>query len=108
VKPRELFYKVFGDKLAEIEDQDMCVVRAVGVGKKAGKEKKMQIDIFDKEDEVTKFTSMERLTGFSAAIYANEIAHGNVEPGCIKYECAVTGTKFVDEIQKRGIKLRFS
>jgi len=108
VKPRELFYKVFGDELAKIEDKDMCVVRAVGVGKKDGQDKRLQIDIFDKEDEVTKFTSMERLTGFSAAIYAHEIAQGNVESGCIRYENAITGKKFVDEIQKRGVKLRFS
>jgi lysine 6-dehydrogenase len=108
VKPRELFYKVFGDKLAEIEDKDMCAVRAVGRGKKNGEDKKLQIDIFDREDDVTKFTSMERLTGFSAAIYAHEIAQGNVEAGCIRYENAVTGTKFVEEIQKRGVKLRFS
>lgn len=108
VKPRELFYRVFGDELAKIEDKDMCVIRAVGVGKRDGEDKRIQIDIFDREDEVTKFTSMERLTGFSAAIYVREIAQGNVEPGCIRYEKAVTGTKFVEEIQKRGVKLRFS
>lgn len=108
VAPRKVFYKVFGDKLAEIEDKDMCAVRAVGIGEKDGQDKRLQIDIFDREDEVTKFTSMERLTGFSAAIYVNEIAQGNVEKGCIKYETAVTGTRFVDEIQKRGVKLRFS
>jgi lysine 6-dehydrogenase len=108
VEPREIFYKVFGDKLAEIEDKDMCAVRAVGVGEKDGQDKRIQIDIFDREDEVTQFTSMERLTGFSAAIYVNEIANGNVEKGCVRYEQAVSGTKFVEEIQKRGVKLRFS
>lgn len=108
VEPREIFYKVFGDKLAEIEDKDMCAVRAVGIGEKDGNDKRIQIDIFDREDEVTKFTSMERLTGFSAAIYVNEIANGNVEKGCVRYEQAVSGTKFVEEIQKRGVKLRFS
>ncbi len=108
VKPREVFYKVFGDQLAQFEDRDMCVVRAVGIGKKDGETKKVQIDIFDREDEVTKFTSMERLTGFSQAIYAHEIAQGNVPPGCLRYETAMTGMKFVEEIQKRGVKLRFS
>jgi lysine 6-dehydrogenase len=108
VKPREVFYKVFGDKLAEIEDEDMCAVRAVGVGQKDGQAKRLQVDIFDREDRATKFTSMERLTGFSAAIYAHEIAQGNVERGCIRYENAVTGRKFVEEIQKRGVELKFS
>lgn len=108
VKPREVFYKVFGDQLSRFEDKDMCVVRAIGVGQKDGQRKELQIDIFDREDDVTKFTSMERLTGFSQAIYAHEIGQGNMEPGCLRYETAMTGTKFVEEIQKRGVQLRFS
>ena len=36
------------------------------------------------------------------------IAQGNVAPGCVRYESAVTGTKFVEEIQKRGVQLKFS
>lgn len=108
VKPREMFYKVFGEQLAKFEDKDMCIVRAVGVGKKGDEPKRVQIDIFDREDDVTKFTSMERLTGFSQAIYAHAIAQGDIEPGCIRYELAMSGTRYVEEIQKRGVKLRFS
>jgi lysine 6-dehydrogenase len=108
VKPREVFYNVFGEALKRFEDRDMCAVRAVGVGTKDGKKYKGQIDIFDREDEVTGFTSMERLTGFSCAIFAEQIACGNVEAGALRYENAMTGTKFVEEIQKRGIQLRFS
>ncbi len=108
VKPRHLFYKVFGDALAKFEDRDMRAVRAVGVGKKDGKDKRIQIDIFDKECEETDFTSMERLTGFSMAIYAKDIAEEHIGPGAHRYETAMTGTKFVEEIQKRGISLKFS
>lgn len=108
VKPREVFYKVFGDALSKFEDRDMCAVRAVGSGTKDGQPKRIQIDIFDKEDEVTGFTSMERLTGFSISIYAIAISNGEMPDGCLRYENAMTGTKFVEEIQKRGIKLKFS
>lgn len=108
VNPRQVFYKVFGDALSRFEDQDMCAVRAVGVGTKDGQPKTLQIDIFDREDEVTGFTSMERLTGFSCAIYAKDIAEGNMHAGCLRYETAMTGTKFVEELQKRGIPIRFS
>ncbi len=86
----------------------MCAVRAVGIGTKDGVKVRQQIDILDKEDEATGFTSMERLTGFSVAIYANEIAHGRVETGAIPYEEAVTGKTFVEEIQKRGVKLHIT
>lgn len=108
VKPRHLFYKVFGEALAKFEDTDQCVVRAVGIGTKGGKSYRGQIDIFDRQDAVTGFTSMERLTGFSAAIFAHQISLGNVEPGALRYEKALTGAKFVEEIGKRGVELRFS
>jgi lysine 6-dehydrogenase len=108
VKPRHLFYKVFGEALAKFEDLDMCAVRAVGVGKKGGKAFRGQVDIFDKQDEVTGFTSMERLTGFSAAIFAEQIAAGGVARGAVRYENALTGKKFVDEIHRRGVQLTFS
>lgn len=108
VVPRKLFYKVFGEKLAEFVDRDMCAVRAVGVGTKGGKPARIQIDILDKEDEATGFTSMERLTGFSMAIYAKHLADGKMKPGALRYEEAMTGTDFVEEIQKRGVKLTIS
>lgn len=106
VVPRHLFYKVFGRELAKIEDQDLCAVRGVGIGAKDGKPARLQVDIFDKEDEVTGFTSMERLTGFSMAIYAHAVAEGVVPHGAIRYENAMTGARFVDELRKRGIAVR--
>lgn len=108
IVPRQLFYKVFGEALSKFEDRDQCLVRAVGVGTKDGQPKTLQIDIFDKECEVTGFTSMERLTGFSTAIYAKAIAEGRVPTGCNRYETALTGVYFVQELQKRGIDLKFS
>lgn len=108
IVPRQLFYKVFGEALSKFEDRDQCLVRAVGVGTKDGQPKTLQIDIFDKECEVTGFTSMERLTGFSTAIYAKAIAEGRVPNGCNRYETALTGVYFVEELQKRGIDLKFS
>ncbi len=107
VKPRELWYKVFGDYLATFQDQDMCAIRAVGHGTKEGQPKSLQIDILDKQCPETGFTSMERLTGFSMALYAKEVAEGRTPKGAVRYEQAVTGTTFVEEIQKRGIELHF-
>lgn len=108
VVPRHMFYKVFGEALSKFEDRDMCAVRAVGVGKKAGEPKRVQVDIFDRECEETGFTSMERLTGFSMAIYAQAIAEGKIGAGAHRYETAMTGKDFVDAIQVRGIQLKFS
>lgn len=105
IVPKDVFNAVFGPALSKFVDRDMCAVRAVGEGKKDGKKVRMQIDILDKECEKTNFTSMERLTGYSLAIYAIEIAEGRVPKGAIRYEEAVTGTKFVEQIQKRDVVL---
>lgn len=108
VIPRHLFYKVFGDALAKFEDLDLCAVRGVGVGTKDGEKVRLQVDIFDKQCETTGFTSMERLTGFSMSIYAIELANGGMETGCLRYESAMSGGKFLTELEKRGIKLKYS
>jgi lysine 6-dehydrogenase len=107
--PRHLFYKVFGEALEKFVDDDLCAIRGVGVGKKDGKACRIQVDIFDKQCKRTGFTSMERLTGFSCAIFALEIANGGTPAGCLRYENAMTGTKFLAELQRRqDISVKFS
>lgn len=108
VAPKDVFNAVFGPALEKFVDRDQCAVRAVGVGKVDGKDARYQIDILDKEDEATGFTSMERLTGFSISIFAIDIANGLAQKGAVRYESALTGHRFVEEIQKRGIVLKFS
>jgi lysine 6-dehydrogenase len=108
VRPKDVWCRVFGEELMKIKDLDQCIIRAVGVGTKGGTKKKLQIDIHDRQCETTGFTSMERLTGFSLAIYAIDAANGKLEKGALRYELALSGTRFVEEIQKRGIHLKFS
>lgn len=108
VRPRDLFYKVFGEKLAQYEDRDQCLVRGVGYGIRNGERVRLQVDIHDRQCETTGFTSMERTTGFSIAIHAIAIAEGEIPNGAIRYENAMTGTRFLQEIQRRGIRLKFS
>lgn len=108
VRPKDVWCRVFGEELMKIKDLDQCIIRAVGVGTKGGVNKKLQIDIHDRQCETTGFTSMERLTGFSLAIYAIDAANGKLEKGALRYELALSGTRFVEEIQKRGIHLKFS
>ncbi len=108
VVPRQLFYKVFGEAMKRYEDTDQCIVRGIGIGTKNGRRVQLQVDIHDRQCEKSGFTSMERLTGFSIAIHANELAEGRLSPGALRYEAALTGTRFLEEIQKRGIHLKFS
>jgi lysine 6-dehydrogenase len=84
------------------------IVRGVGIGVKDGARKRIQIDIHEKHCDQTGFTAMERLTGFSTATYAKHLADGCCEPGCHRYESAMKGSKFLGEIQKRGIQVKIA
>lgn len=108
VVPRELFHTLVGPALADPTDRDLVVVRALGRGRKDGKPETIQMDILAYHDEKTGFSAMERLTGFSTAIVAEEIARGGIPPGCPPYEQAMTGKRFVEEIRRRGVDLRIT
>ncbi len=103
VRPVDVFCKVFGDKLAQIQDLDQCIVRGVGIGQSGGKRVRRQADLHVKQDEKTGFTAMEQTTGFSIAIHAMAIANGMVRPGAVRYEEALSGRYYLDEMAKRGI-----
>ncbi|HXH61829.1 MAG TPA: saccharopine dehydrogenase C-terminal domain-containing protein [Fimbriimonadaceae bacterium] len=106
VVPKKVFCEVFGPELAKFVDEDMCAVRGVGTGTKDGRATTIQIDIFDKQCPDTGFTSMERLTGFSTSIIAQEVAQGRVEKGAVRYENAMRGGAFLDELIRRGIDIK--
>jgi lysine 6-dehydrogenase len=105
--PVEVFHKLMGEALRDPNDKDQVIVRGVGIGMKDGKRTRIQIDIHEKHDDTTGFTAMERLTGFSTATYAKHLSEGGCAPGAHRYETAMSGRKFLDEIQKRGIKVQF-
>jgi lysine 6-dehydrogenase len=106
VVPRDLFCKLVDPILADPTDKDLVVVRVTGVGTHNGERVAVQMDILEYHDDATGFSAMERLTGFSAAIVAEEIAHGAIPCGCFPYEKAMTGARFLEEIRRRGVEVR--
>jgi lysine 6-dehydrogenase len=108
IVPKDVFNRVFGESLGRIKDLDQCAIRGVAIGRRNGHDVRLQVDLFDRQCEKTGFTSMERLTGFSLAIYAMNVARGKVRLGCVRYEEAMTGTDFVEQLERRGIKFRFT
>lgn len=108
VRPKDVFNRVFGESLGAIQDLDQCAIRGIAVGMRGADRLQLQVDVFDRQCQRTGFTSMERLTGFSLAIVAQEIASGHVEPGAVRYEKAMSGTKFLKALQDRGVHVRFS
>jgi lysine 6-dehydrogenase len=108
VRPKDVFNRVFGEALGAIRDQDQCIIRAIGEGESNGSPVRIQLDLHDRQDAATGFTSMERLTGFSLSIIAQEIAAGGLPVGAIRYENAMSGGRFVEALAKRGIVIHSS
>jgi lysine 6-dehydrogenase len=106
--PLHLFHALMGEALRDPADKDMIIVRGVGIGLRGGKRVRLQIDILEKHDDKTGFTAMERMTGFSTAIYADQLSKGHMVVGALRYETAMSGKLYVSELEKRGIKLKYT
>lgn len=105
VVPREVFHALFEPKVVIPGEKDLVVIKIKCVGKKNGKNMEAIVNLIDFYDEETGFTAMERTTGWDASIVAIMMAHGKIPKGAIPVELAVPGDFFVEELNKRGIKV---
>ncbi len=70
VVPRHVFHALFEPQVTPKKIRDICVERVRALGTKDGRPAEVVVDLVDRYDEATGFTSMERLTGWHAAIVA--------------------------------------
>jgi lysine 6-dehydrogenase len=103
--PREFYHHLLQPQLETDTVIDICVMRAKGTGTKEGKDISFIVDLIDRYDEATRFTAMERLTGWHAAIMCQFIARGEVQSGAWAMETAISSTRFMEEIRKRGFEI---
>ncbi len=106
VKPREVFHSLMKKSLVMDDKRDIVLVIGVGEGMINGREFPLELELLDKYDETTQFTAMERTAGFSTSIHAINLAKGNLAPGCIKYENAMTSNHFLRELVRRDIHIK--
>lgn len=107
VAPRDVFVAVSGPKLAFHKDRDLLIQRVVVYGDIRGKKAEVTYDVLDYGDARTGFTSMQRTTGFSAAILLEMLAQGRVaQTGFVPVEKAISGQLFLQEIRRRGIDVK--
>jgi lysine 6-dehydrogenase len=104
VIPRKVYHTLLEPQLSGEDKRDICVMRAVGKGQRAGEEIVVTVDLVDRHDEVTGFTAMERLTGWHASVMMGFQARGRVEAGAKPVELAVPAVEFMDAIKARGIQ----
>lgn len=106
VVPQQVFGAVATPRLTFKNSPDVVVLRVVASGRKrGGRRKTLQLDLLDRADAKTGFTAMERTTGFSAAIVAEMLAHGEARPGVRTQEDAVPPEAFARELGRRGLRL---
>lgn len=108
VVPRDVFHALFEPKVTFPEDVDLVVIRVVARGRKDGRPAESRVEMIDRADPETGFTSMERCTGWSAAIVAELAALGEIAPGAAGVEVKVPAGRYVEECRRRGLPVRES
>jgi len=107
VVPRHVLHALLGPRLyARPEERDLVIVRIIGRGLAGGQEREVVVDLFDRYDEATGFTAMERTTGWHAAIISAAQARGQTPRGGVAVELAMSGAAFAAELEKRRFDLR--
>jgi lysine 6-dehydrogenase len=101
--PRQVYHALLEPKITNPQVRDVGLIRAVGVGRKAGQETRVVIDLVDYYDEATGFTAMERLTGWHCAIVMGFQARGRLPAGAAPVESAIPASEFMAAIRQRGI-----
>jgi len=102
IKPRDFYHKLLEGKITAPQVEDICVMRAVGIGRKKNRNARVILDLVDRYDPETGFTGMERLTGWHCAIMMAFQARGEVGPGAHRME-TVSARRILDEFARRGI-----
>ncbi len=101
--PRQVFHTLLEPKIAGENVRDVAIIRAIGKGIRAGRQTKVTADLIDYFDENTGFSAMERVTGWHCAIMMGFLVRGLVRPGITPVELAVPGSRFMEEVERRGI-----
>lgn len=102
VIPRHFYHALLEGKITAPQVEDVCVMRAVGVGLKDGRRARVTLDLIDQYDPETGFTGMERLTGWHCALMMGFQARGTIAPGAHRME-SVNAASIMEEIRRRGI-----
>ncbi|MCK5683341.1 saccharopine dehydrogenase NADP-binding domain-containing protein [bacterium] len=103
--PREVLKKLIFPHIDYPDVKDIIVLYMFAEGMMNGKKSLMTIRMFDREDEKTGFTAMERGTAYPASTTAIIITKGDYK-GCVSLEKAISGDIFFKEFEKRDIELK--
>jgi len=102
VVPRALLALLLEERLGEPGVRDVCVIHVRARGKKDGRPAEARVQLVDYYDEATGFSAMEKLTGWHAALVLELAVRGEIPPGVVPIERALSGERFLPEAARRG------
>jgi len=106
VVPRHLLHALWDPQIrADETTLDFILIRVLARGTVDGRLAEAQVDLVHYSDPKTGFTAMEQGTGWHAAIMTEAIARGEIPPGVVPVERAMTGTDFVRHAAMRGFNV---
>jgi len=107
--PRDAFMAIVGPRLTKPEGKDLVALRVVVSGAEGGTPKTKTFELVDRYDEKHHVSAMMRTTGYSLSITGMMQVRGEVKPAGVHTpdEC-VPPTRYIEELGKRGIKIRES
>ncbi len=105
VVPREVFHALFEPKVVIPGDKDVCIIRIRAVGRKDGRPAEALVELIDYFDESSGFSAMERMTGWTAAIAVEMMAHGQTPHGAGGVESFIPPAQYVAELRRHGLNV---
>jgi lysine 6-dehydrogenase len=101
--PKRTMQHLFESVLAFPEVRDITVLRTVVGGTHAGKPAELRLDLFDRHDEATGFTAMERTTAFPTTLVAHLQARKLIAPGARPLELCIPLDRYMTELPAHDI-----
>lgn len=110
IVPREFLLSMITPRLQAREaETDVCVMYNTTIGKKDGRQVKIEHFMWDEADRQNGMSSMMRVTAFPVAIAAKLMLEGLItEKGIVPPEDCIKGevyTRFMEELKKRNINI---
>ena len=103
-RARDVFCSLMERALDNPAIPDFVIGRVTAIGP----EKTVTAEFRADQDPETRFTAMERITGFLTAIVVHEIVAGQVPLGCQGCETAVNGERFLKAMEDRGMPVSWA
>jgi lysine 6-dehydrogenase len=109
VVPRDLFIACASRNLTHPDEPDLVALRVVAEGRRDGRPARVVWELLDREDEETGITAMMRCTGYTLSVVGLLMGRDVLdEPGVRTPDEALPVDRYLDELGRRGVRVRLT